>query len=262
MKENRPKIGKPAPGRAFTLIELLVVIAIIAILASMLLPALQQARSRAKSISCASNFNTLGKYLGIYVNDYAGFFAYRKFSASNYFNRSPSNSAFSGYSELWTKGPSFFYEYMGGIYRTSAGVINRNKMLCPELTPERLDYTYIGPGERGNNPISKSQYLGLAVNARLAAEGVPVRFNRVVRPSVLIYMSDSSGRGFVDYRCAWHPDHDNSRFMGFRHNGGAQVLYADGHGVYMKERQSPDYLHNPRYGWSGPTWNPNPTTKY
>jgi prepilin-type N-terminal cleavage/methylation domain-containing protein/prepilin-type processing-associated H-X9-DG protein len=70
------RISHPKRGRAFTLVELLVVIAIIAIIASLILPALARAKARAQGSSCLNNTRQLGLAWLIYADEHNGLLAY------------------------------------------------------------------------------------------------------------------------------------------------------------------------------------------
>ena len=100
----------------FTLIELLVVIAIIAILAAIMLPALQSARQRGIGNSCANNLKECNRAITLYADDHAGIWVITHGTSSSW----------TWYSNLANKKPA----YIGGL-DTSTTSARQGVVRCP-----------------------------------------------------------------------------------------------------------------------------------
>ena len=204
---NRLRLG-------FTLIELLVVIAIIAILTSLLLPALSQSKERALRSNCLSNIRQQAIAFTLYANDFNDLLPIR--SAFCY-ALSPDNKI--------PRNETQAIEYLTGLGKLYPFYISSAKVFyCPSLnTKESINIQYDGPyGWKNNFPLHTTGGNN-GINS-----GYIYLFDSTFRKSVRLgdinnhaISSDFFPLGFGD----------------FCHLTGYNVAYGDGHGAWFPDKE-------------------------
>lgn len=229
--------------RRFTLIELLVVIAIIAILAAMLLPALNSARAKGISISCLSRLKQIGTADAQYQNDY-DYYCPMNYGMGTLAAGKPSFSGLTDkddYNRINYTEDGFLTPYLkkSGVGESVMGAAKTNIFFCPE--PE-LQAAWASIDD---NSIEKGTYGGYGVNVMVHGRPgttKPVRLaGKVKNPSRIASFGDCAGnaRSSSSTQSAVSLTELLQISLGpitvhFRHQTMANIIYADGHGNSRK----------------------------
>ena len=230
-KKKMPK-EKRTP---FTLIELLVVIAIIAILAGMLLPALQRARARAHETTCLNNLNSIGKAMLFYANDNRDFLPpYRD-------HATPTEHWWNDPGKAGLLDPYLHHTAVIGKRGTDANG-RAGKIFCPAAEPPR-GYTKTSYGY--NKTIGGD------------SKGLLRKLTRFARPSICCLVGDAGGNAYITCYYAT----SGQEVFATPHNGRAAFVFADGRSASLALDKIPYCEKNTRCSYTA-FWRPYPAVGY
>ncbi|MFH1905344.1 MAG: DUF1559 domain-containing protein [bacterium] len=197
---------------SFTLIELLVVIAIIALLASMLLPALVKAREMGRRIKCVSNLRQVGLAFRMYADDYDGWLPKVNF----------------GDSVIW-------------FHKVLPYADNNYKVFnCPSQKKGQI-----------TDPTAYNNLMPYGMNYYLQWEDADYlnprwqKLDSIAKPSQILLVADSryyddGGYLFVYHRKGYTPASSYYYLCSLdtRHSGGSNLLFCDGHVKWMDRTEA------------------------
>jgi prepilin-type N-terminal cleavage/methylation domain-containing protein/prepilin-type processing-associated H-X9-DG protein len=213
----------------FTLIELLVVIAIIAILAAILFPVFARAREKARATSCLNNCKQMGLASQMYSSDYDG-----------------------------------------TIMKSSDGSRYWAHRMQPYIKNQQI---FICPSSDGPSYTQASLGTSYGMNRRIALHGDSRAYKEeeIKYPAETLLIADADWtRSKTDYKTpnCWRIDNGRhpSYFIPARHNGGANIVYVDGHAKWHPIQLDPDspYIGPVKYTFTPQDvcWYPSGSPKY
>ena len=189
--------------RDFTLLELLIVISIIAILSSLLLPALGKARGNARTMVCANSMKQIGVATLMYVDDSEGYFI-----------------------PYYAENPDYFQllllankEYLP---RNSWNSKKTGLLWCQSNLESIIYFSYFSNYSQNSDAESNPSKAGVL--------NLPFKINSIVIPSAKVMFAES---GTIPSTGMYY-FHGTAARVGWIHSGGANFLFMDGHVLFRK----------------------------
>lgn len=220
----------PKRFSAFTLIELLVVIAIIAILASLLLPAISKAKSKAQSAICLNNLKQLQTCWLMYIDDHGGFVPPNKSDNTN---------------GAWRSTPDSWIGYSSAPHDASTGNIENGLLFKYDY--DRSIQTYRCPGDKSHVRTLAGKELSMARTRSYSMSGcwggrtndvqsTVQRLSDAPNPIRLCVFIDEHEDSIDDAHFLTWPNPDD-RWVNMpsgRHDQVGNLSFADGHVEHWK----------------------------